>query len=224
VILVKFKIFVRRFLRALRKKMLLVILMILIGLAVGVACNFRVLDDEYVATSSIYTMAYSSYTDKDTEVYMFQTYKDIILSKKIADKAASFIGDANVDGEYIRQLVSCTNEDRSPIYKIHVTTNNPQFSITVANAVARAVVIELNTLSSSNKAQMLDEAYTYEQIFNGRKVQLRNIILFALAGFILGVLIILLMASSTTKIESVNDVTLNGEIEILGVVPNFDVE
>jgi capsular polysaccharide biosynthesis protein len=71
---------------------------------------------------------------------------------------------------------------------------------------------------------MLDEAYTYEQIFNGRKVQLRNIILFALAGFILGVLIILLMASSTTKIESVNDVTLNGEIEILGVVPNFDVE
>jgi hypothetical protein len=32
------------------------------------------------------------------------------------------------------------------------------------------------------------------------------------------------MVLSTTKIESVNDVTLNGEIEILGVIPNFDVE
>ena len=28
----------------------------------------------------------------------------------------------------------------------------------------------------------------------------------------------------SNKVESVNDVTLNGEIEILGVIPNFDVE
>ena len=48
--------------------------------------------------------------------------------------------------------------------------------------------------------------------------------LFVVGGFVLGVFIILLMASLSTKIESVNDVTLNGEIEILGVIPNFDVE
>lgn len=220
----KFKIFVRRFLRALRKKMYILIIMMLIGLGIGIALNFKVLGDEYVATSSIYTRAYSAYSDEDNDVYMFQTYKDIILSKKIADKAASLIGEDYVSGEYIKEVVSCTNDAKSPVYKIHVQTNSPEFSIQVANAVARAVVLELNSLSRYNDAKLLDEAYTYEKVFDGSNVQARNIALFALAGFMVGIIIILLMVSSTTKIESVNDVTLNGEIEILGVIPNFDVE
>ena len=151
-------------------------------------------------------------------------YKDIILSKKVADKAAEFVGDDYVDGAIIREMMNCSNDKKSPIYKIYVKTNNPQFSITVANAVAKAAAMEINTLTSGNNVKVLDEAYNYEQVFDGRKVQIRNILLFVVGGFVLGVFIILLMASLSTKIESVNDVTLNGEIEILGVIPNFDVE
>ena len=220
----RFKIFVRRFLRALRKRMLILILMILVSLAAGILCNFRVLDDEYVATSSICTWIHSSSIESEKAIYMDLDYKDIILSKKVADKAAEFVGDDYVDGALIRDMINCSNDKKSPIYKIYVKTNNPQFSITVANAVAKAAAMEINTLTFGNNVNVLDEAYNYEQVFDGRKVQIRNILLFVVGGFVLGVFIILLMASLSTKIESVNDVTLNGEIEILGVIPNFDVE
>ena len=43
-------------------------------------------------------------------------------------------------------------------------------------------------------------------------------------NILLCLFIIVMISFFSNKVESVNDVTLNGEIEILGVIPNFDVE
>ena len=61
-------------------------------------------------------------------------------------------------------------------------------------------------------------------MFDGTKEQVKNILIYGLIGLAIGIVIIFIMAWSSTKVETVNDVTLNGEIEILGVIPNFDVE
>ena len=222
----KFKIFIMRYLRALKKKKIIVILIFLCSLAIGIAKNFKILDDKYEATSSIYTISNLSYTDlnQQKDVYTFQTYADVITSKKVADRAAEMLGNDYLDGATIRNMVTYSNKKGSPIYKIHVITNSPQLSITVANAVATAAAIEINTITESNNSKILDEAYEYKQVFDGKREQIKSILVFAFIGLAIGFIIILIMACSSTKVETVNDVTLNGEIEILGVIPNFDVE
>ena len=222
----KFKIFIMRYLRALKKKKIIVILIFLCSLAIGIAKNFKILDDKYEATSSIYTISNLSYTDlnQQKDVYTFQTYADVITSKKVADRAAEMLGNDYLDGATIRNMVTYSNKKGSPIYKIHVITNSPQLSITVANAVATAAAIEINTITASNNSKILDEAYEYKQVFDGKREQIKSILVFAFIGLAIGFIIILIMACSSTKVETVNDVTLNGEIEILGVIPNFDVE
>ena len=75
-----------------------------------------------------------------------------------------------------------------------------------------------------NNAQILDEAYDYEQVFDGKKDQIKNVLIVTLVGIFLCIMIIVMKSFFSSRVESVNDVTLNGEIEILGVIPNFDVE
>ena len=222
----KCKIFLRRFLRALKKKKIIIILTFLCCLAIGIFRNFKVLDDQYEATSSIYIVSNANYTDSigENEEYVFETYADIITSKKVADRAATMLYEECLDGATIRNMVNYSNKKGSPVYKINVVTNSPQLSVTVANAVAKAAAIEINTITMSNNSKLLDEAYDYKQVFDGTKEQVKNILIYGLIGLAIGIVIIFIMAWSSTKVETVNDVTLNGEIEILGVIPNFDVE
>ena len=134
------------------------------------------------------------------------------------------IGDDSLDGEKIKSMITYSYSEQSPVYYIYATTTDPQLSMTIANAVAKAFVIEMNNIMGEDNAQILDEAYDYEQVFNGRKDQIKNILIITLLGTLLCLLVIVMISFFSNKVESVNDVTLNGEIEILGVIPNFDVE
>ena len=219
----KIKIFFRRFLIGLKKKNSILFLTAIIGLIVGVVCNYRVLDDRYESTSSIYVSPRTMYTENG-KVVDNQLYTDIILSKKVAEAAAVILTEYEVDSLEIRQNISCTNSKDSQVYKIIVYTDNPSLSILLANAVAKSAVAEINYLLEENRAQVLDEAGEYIQVLNGKQIQIRNICFSMILGILGGMIIILLMVSFSTKIDTVTDVTLNGEIEILGVIPNFDVE
>ena len=53
---------------------------------------------------------------------------------------------------------------------------------------------------------------------------IKNILIITILGISLCLFIIVMISFFSSKVESVNDGTLNGEIEILGVIPNFDVE
>lgn len=218
------RIDLRRYFLAIKKNIWIVIIVGIASLAIGILLNFNVKPDKYRAYSNVYSVSFGSYTDSVEGVYVLQTYSDIINSKKVADRAAMIIGDDNIDGEKIKSMITYSYSEQSPVYYIYATTTDPQLSITIANAVAKAFVIEMNNIMGENNAQILDEAYDYEQVFNGRKDQIKNILIITLIGIFLCMLVIVMISFFSSKVESVNDVTLNGEIEILGVIPNFDVE
>lgn len=218
------KIDLRRYFLAIKKNKLIVIIVAIASLAIGILLNYNVKPDKYRAYSNVYSVSFGSYTDSVEGVYVLQTYSDIINSRKVANRAAMIIGDDSLDGEKIKSMITYSYSEQSPVYYIYATTTDPQLSMTIANAVAKAFVIEMNNIMGEDNAQILDEAYDYEQVFNGRKDQIKNILIITLLGTLLCLLVIVMISFFSNKVESVNDVTLNGEIEILGVIPNFDVE
>ena len=218
------KIDLRRYFLAIKKNKLIVLIVAIASLAIGILFNCKVKPDEYRAYSNVYSVSFGSYTDSVEGVYVLQTYSDIINSRKVANRAAMIIGDDSLDGEKIKSMITYSYSEQSPVYYIYATTTDPQLSMTIANAVAKAFVIEMNNIMGEDNAQILDEAYDYEQVFNGRKDQIKNILIITLLGTLLCLFVIVMISFFSNKVESVNDVTLNGEIEILGVIPNFDVE
>ena len=156
-----------------------------------------------------------------TGVYAKENF-EIAISKHF--KVIHYLKDDNYTGEIIRDMVKCSYSPDSPVYKIHVTSINADKAIEVANSVASAFVMEVNLLNENDSAQVLDNAYEYKMVFNGLKQQIFNIALFALIGTLIFFIIIFISAYNSKRVETVDDVTLDGEIEILGVIPNFDVE
>ena len=218
------KIDLRRYFLAIKKNKLIILIVAIASVAIDILLNYNVKPDKYRAYSNVYSVSFGSYTDSVEGVYVLQTYSDIINSRKVANRAAMIIGDDSLDGEKIKSMITYSYSEQSPVYYIYATTTDPQLSMTIANAVAKAFVIEMNNIMGENNAQILDEAYDYEQVFNGRKDQIKNILIITLLGTLLCLFVIVMISFFSNKVESVNDVTLNGEIEILGVIPNFDVE
>lgn len=220
----KAKINFRRYQRALIKKKAVIIIVFILSAAVGFLFNFKAKNNLYKATSKVYIASEIAYVEGSETSHVLQNYSDVVTSKKVADRAAMLLGDENYDGEIISGMVKCTYTPSSPVYKIHVTSINPDKAVEVANSVASAFVMEVNLLNQNSKAQVLDDAYECKMIFNGLKRQIINIALFAIIGMILCIVVICIIAYNSKRVETVDDVTLDGEIEILGVIPNFDVE
>ena len=215
---------VTKYNRAIVKNRLIILIVGIASFIIAMILNFEVKDNKYRAYANVYSKGIYNNIDMKKGTYVLQNYAEIITSKRVADRAALIIGEDTIDGIDIKSMISYSYSEDSPVYKIYATSKEPQLAITVANAVAKAFVTELNNIVGEDSAQILDEAYEYENVFNGRQIQIRNIIVITLCGVLFSLIVIIAVAFFSTKIESVNDATINGEIEILGVIPNFDVE
>lgn len=214
----------RRYYLAIKKNKIIMIVIILISIGIGVFLNLKSKPNEYKACASVYSDEFGILNQSSDGKYIYRDYKDIVESRKIADRAEMMLGDKGVDGLYIKAVTTCSNSKDSPVYYIYATTDDPELSIEIANAVAKAFVVEMNSITEGENAKVLDEAYEYNKVFDGILEQKKNIIIISLIGVASAFIIVLLIAILSNKIETVNDVTLNGEIEVLGVIPNFDVE
>lgn len=213
----------RRFYLAIKKNKLIILLIIIASLGIGILLNYKAKPNEYRACATVYSDSFESYHKISDKEYISTTYVDIIKSKNIAEKAKSLM-DEDIDVLDIKNAISCSYSKESPVYSIYATTQDPEKSVKIADAVAKAFVIEMNTIKEESNTKLLDDAYEYEKVFDGTKEQIINIIISCLLGILIALIITVLITCYSNKIETVNDVTLNGEIEILGVIPNFDVE
>lgn len=218
------KVDIRRYLLAIKKNVWKIGIATIICFFIALIFNYKVKDDGYSSTASVYSAAFGSVDESLQGVTALKTYSEIITSKDVADRAAKIIGNDEINGDMIKGMVSYSYDETSPIYRIKAVSNSPSLSITVANAVANAFVIKMNTITGEGSAQILDEAYNYEKEFDGKKEQIKGIVLITLIGMALSIVVVIGYSALSGKAMSVHDVTMNGELEIIGVIPNFDVE
>ena len=109
-------------------------------------------------------------------------------------------------------------KEESSIINIHAYSTNKEDVIRVANAVAHAYVMEVTSVTMTDSVQVLDAAYACEIEYNALKPQIIYIVIFLLIGLVFSCFIIICCEIFSTKILSLKQASLYGELEIMGVI------
>ena len=163
-----------------------------------------------------------------------RTYSEIIKSRRIAEHAAMLIADPyitsadiydqiSVDSMYVQNLAYVYEND-TPIVSIHAVDEEENTAVSVVNAVADAFVQEINSFSDTEAIRVLDYSYGGERTYNAMQTCFLVLAAAAVCGFFLGCVIILGRVIFTDRVVSVTDAGLFGQLEVVGIIPEFGSE
>lgn len=138
------------------------------------------IQDIYTAQTTVYSATYGSMIDSLAGLDVMQTYVEIIVSRKVADRAALLLGESEYTGDMIQGMVSTSYTEESAVLYIYANSTDSELSINIANAVAESFVIEAQNITGDNNIQILDQAKTANA--DGLSKQL----LYSLIAFLIG--------------------------------------
>lgn len=219
-----------RCLMALKNNVKWIVLACVSFFAIGVLVAIYYLDTEnvYDAKSSVYSIAYGSYSESAEGINAIKTYSEMIKSLRVSERAALLLGDDSLDKFKIYDMIeveeAAMNEfgyatEESSIINIHAYSESKEDAIRVANAVANAYVMEVSSITLTDSVSVLDEAYSCNIKYNALKQQIIYISIITGIGLLLSSFVILLFEVFSPKIVTLKQGSLYGELDIIGVIP-----
>jgi capsular polysaccharide biosynthesis protein len=194
-------------------------LMVIVGFGCyGIAyliTNHNTRDDEFTAETTVYSIEANNYSS-------LTIYSDIIYSTKVCEKAANSLGKiSGINAEKIKAMISVKDYSTSLVLGISATAADENLSIMVANAVAASFIEEVNNIKSDNSVRLLDKAANAELSYDSQVEQLKLRLFTAIAGIFILCCWISIREIFTRKIYNLSDMKMDGEIDIIGIVPVF---
>ena len=224
---------VERCLKGLVRGRRFLLLCLILGLLGGGICVCFFVDDRdrYEAEASVYSIAYGSYTDSERGVTAIRTYSDIIKSYKVAERAALLLGNDSLTKEDIYDMIltderviegtTYVYENLSSVIRIWAEFEDRQIAVQVANAVADAFVLEVNSISEVNSTQVLDYAYDAQRCYHAILYQTLVMAAWILGALLVGCCVIWYRIIFSKAIVSAADASLYGQLEVIGTIPRF---
>lgn len=197
-----------------KKNLILILVAILLGLAVGNFWAWHLkFSDEYKATATVYS--YSIGTKE------FAALAPVVSSYGICNQAAQILGDDDVTVSDIQSSVSTETSATSSRIIITVHTDSPERTVKLVNAIAYIFANTVNEENGDMSVNVIDNAEGVDIYSNASiNVWLTRIGGAALGGvfalFVLGIIGLV-----TRRITVTEDFTCRGELEMLGMVPKF---
>lgn len=207
---------IRRCMKAILNKWWLIII-------VGLGCygiaylitNHKTKEDEFTAETTVYSIEANNYSS-------LTIYSDIIYSTKVCEKAANSLSKvSDINAVKIKEMISVKDYSTSLVLGISATSADENLSILVANAVADSFIDEVNNIKSDNSVRLLDEATNAELSYNRQLEQLKLRLFAVVAGIVILCCWISIREIFTRKIYNLSDMKMDGEIDIIGIVPVF---
>ncbi len=179
--------------------------------------------DIYQAYSSVYTTAGGGYDLQEAFISnaALEEYSDVITSLKVLNHAADMIGDDQITGESLSGSVGVSSLEDSSVLRITVTNVQPNIAVAAANAVATSFVTEISAITGQNNIHVLDVAEDYYLVQNGNVQQWTMRFLATAIMFVFLSAFWILADIFSTKVHSLGAATIDGELEILGAIPEF---
>ncbi|MCR5609258.1 MAG: hypothetical protein K6G26_09370 [Lachnospiraceae bacterium] len=199
-----------------------VILFLIIGIVCAVIISYTK-EDEYMASATIYSSEYGSYEKSVEGITAVKDYSDIMSSTKVCSRAISIMGYEPMSIEDMKDAIKVYSDKEKNIVMLTVVANSEEDAIAMTNAVAQAFVSEIRNITGIEAAQMLDEAdraYSHSSV---KKTMVFVIILFGFLGGIGTCAIVFIKTLTSQKILEVNECSLDGTLEIIGILPDFNI-
>lgn len=206
-----------------RLKMIIIVTLITTFIAAIVSVFF--ISPTYEATVGIIISKQDGekITNQDITMYqnLMQTYKDIAGTNKVAEMAASKLGNG-ADAKELLKKTTVTTKTGTMVLTIAVDSKSAVESYKDVQAYAEAFVSRAKELISEGDVKIMDDAQVPQSPIKP------NIKLNIAIGFLVG---LLLSAGAAFLIEYMNntivtkdDVEKYLEISVLGVIPDFEEE
>ena len=217
---IRFLDFKLAFLSLWKKKILIIaitILAFLIGILITLTSDSS---NIYGARSSVYGAIYGSYEESTDATRAMINYADVLTSKEVCERAESSSGDVNISAEDIQKMVRANYSADSIILEVFAYSSQPEVAVSVANAISKAFVIEMQNLLGRDAIQMLDSADDYWLNENGLKNLWKKRLFCGALGFIVSCGIFFILELFSDKLKSVEQCVFDENDMILAILPD----
>lgn len=197
----------------LRRNLAVIVLLGILGLLVGSLSVVVPQPDVYQATSSI------SKTVDNAGGQSIAMYQDMLSSKNVLEEMLSLLdGRAVSIGELSSVLDSQANTSGNILY-ISASHTDADFAVEVANIAAKIVSQQVNRLYTNAGIRVLDEAAAASRVSHWATTAWAYRFVGLLLGLLAGCAIVLIKTLTSKNTLSINACTLDGELELIGVIP-----
>lgn len=205
------------------KRIWIIALLVLLGTGGTFAVSKYVIDKEYTATVSMYAARssenadiYTSLTDLNYAQQVVNTYIVILKTNDFLGKVVSQ-SDLDYSLAELKSMVTMNPVNDTEIFEIHVTSNNPEDSLILANTIVSLAPKKIAELKSADNIKAVDPAIL------PAKPSSPNIILNTSLGFalgaVLGTLTAFLLEIFDKRVKDEDDLLTHYDVPILGVIP-----
>ena len=183
--------------------------------------------DTYTASATMYVFngnpnvinyQYTTMSDISAAVMLVDTYAVVVKSNKVLDAVAERLNN-DVPVSYLAGTLSMTSVSETGVMKISCTTNDPQLSMDICNAVADIAPAEIIRVVNAGSAEVIDYA-TLPKAPNDRQVMQKGLI-GGLAGVVIGAGILFLIFILNRKLADEKDFKENYELTLLASIPKL---
>lgn len=205
------------------KAWLILIVAILFGAVMGVY-SFVFKKDTYTASSTMFVYKDSqSITSTDmvvaenmVKVYSIVLTSDEVLNDVIASLPAEY-AKYNVNAAFLRSVMSIF-EQGNGVFKISITTDNPQLSFALAEGIENTAPAAIKTSVQSVLSITIFESPKLPTAPNSKHI-VRNVAIAFLAGALLAAIVVWIINVFDVVIHDKKKLEDNFDIPVLGVIP-----
>ncbi len=146
------------------------------------------------------------------------TYVNIIQSDKVLERVIDETGLMLTAGQ-IRGMLSAEPVEETEMFRVTITSPNPQMSADIANAIAAIAPSEIAQIIEGSSAKIIDAA----RVPKGRSSPSYtvNTVVGAMVGAVLAALVFVVQYLLDVRVKSEEDLKIICDIPVLGVIPNL---
>lgn len=175
----------------------------------------------YVAKSTLYSSVYGSTKESVQEASNMKSYAELIYTEKVCERARVILnttyGYSGLSASQISNMISVSSNKDSVIITVSAVSRDPQQAIMVANAVAQSFEIEAKSITGDTTVQVLDVASSVS--LSGRPGYIKKCLIALAAALLIPMIFISLKEIFSDNVYHVEDASLKGELDIIGVIP-----
>ena len=213
--------------RVLLKRIWIIVLCTVIAGTAVLIYTVNFVPPQYTASVSMYVnnnsgkdSDYISSGDLAVALRLVETYVNIIQSDSVLEKVADDTG-LMLTARQIRSMLSASAVGETEMFKVTVTSTNPQMSADIANTIAKIAPGEISTIIEGSTAKIIDYAKVPAE--QSGPNYLLNTITGFLCGFLLSVLVIVVAHMADNRVKGEQDLKHLCAVPVLGRIPDLDV-
>jgi len=191
----------------------------LLGAFVSLLTLLFPIDNMYKASSSVCSTLFNDNYDNTKSVRLMANFMDLFESSLIQNKIIEVTGLTTQTKDF-KRLVNLKNSPSSTILAITARHKNPAIAVEIANATAHIMIIEADRLfETPSGIKVLDKAYIAEYAYKSKTIHMLICFIITFMFFAGACIYYIVKALSSDKVLFIEDCTMDGELEIIGVIP-----